>query len=45
MQVLIDGDGCPVVDIAVELCRESQTILDGYGAPEIEPENRAETGL
>ena len=22
MQVLIDGDGCPVVDIAVELCRE-----------------------
>ena len=25
--------------------RESQTILDGYGAPEIEPENRAETGL
>lgn len=22
MRVLIDGDGCPVVDIAVELCRE-----------------------
>ena len=24
MQVLIDGDGCPVVDIAVELCRERE---------------------
>ena len=22
MRVLIDGDGCPVVDIAVELCRK-----------------------
>lgn len=25
--------------------RESQTILDGYGVPEIEPEDRAKTGL
>lgn len=24
MQVLIDGDGCPVVDIAVRLCRQEQ---------------------
>lgn len=25
MRVLIDGDGCPVVDIAVQLCREFRT--------------------
>lgn len=25
MRVLVDGDGCPVVDIAVQLCREYRT--------------------
>ncbi len=25
MKVLIDADGCPVVDIAVSLCRQTQT--------------------